>query len=306
MAQTLLQLVNQAQSELGITASATVISNTTQSVIQQLNIINGLGQDLAREWEWNGINKEYRFTTVYYQYTATTTSGNTTITALSSTTGLTSTPTYFTVTGSGINQDTTLVSVDSGASTAVLSQAPTASGTVTLTFSQTKYAFPSDFDRLVDRTEWDKSDHWELLGPASGQQWQFLKSGYIATGPRARFRPLGSLFQVWPSISSNLYFGFEYISNQWVGVSTPLTLSKSAFTIDTDVCVFNDRLMIEGLKYRFSMSVGLPWEGHKANYDRLLSIAKSADAGNQILSMAQWRGQRLISMDNIPDSGYGS
>lgn len=310
MAQTLLQLVNQAQSEMGIAVSSTVISNTTLSVIQQLNLLNGVGQDLQREFQWQGITKEYRFTTVYYQYTATTTADSTTISALSDTTGLTSTPTYFLVTGTGINQDTYLVSVNAGASTAVLSQAATASGTVTLTFSQAMYTFPSDYDRPVNRTQWDKSDRWELLGPETAQEWQWLKSGYIATGPRARYRPLGSLFQVWPAIANNLYFGFEYVSNQWVGASTPLTLSKTAFAVDTDVCVFPDRLMIESLKLRFKKATGADLSAYSRNDietgfpTRLLDIAKANDAGARTLSFAPRFASPLIGWENIPDGNY--
>src|SRR5262245_38356396 len=135
MAQTLLQLTNQAQAELGQSISSSVIGNTTLSVIQQLYLINGLGQELVREWDWQWLDKEYRFYTVAFQYTGDVTSGSTTLSNLSSTTGLTATPTYFAVTGPGIPQDTYLVSVNGGAGTAVMSNEATTSGTtVTLNF----------------------------------------------------------------------------------------------------------------------------------------------------------------------------
>ncbi len=304
---TLLQLVDQATGELGVQQPSTVISNTALYVIQMLNLVNGLGQNLSREYDWQGFDKEYRFTTVYYQYTGTTTSGSTTISSLSSTTGLTTNPTYFTVTGTGINQDTTLVSVNSGAATCVISQAATASGTITVTFAQTMYAMPSDYDRLIDRTDWSKTQHWEMLGPETAQQWQWLKSGFISTGPRLRYRILGGTFQIYPPQSSNLYLGFEYMSNQWVATAAGSALSKSSYTVDTDVAVFPDSLLVTGLKWRWLAAKTDPrTQQAYAEYQAQLSIAKANDGGSKTLSMAPSMSQLLLSQTNIPDSGFGT
>lgn len=311
---TLLQLVNRAEAEMGIAVSSSVIGNTALATIQRLNLINSIGQDLVKEYDWQQLDIEYRFPTVYYQYTATTTSDSTTISAMSSTTGLTSTPTYFMVTGTGINQDTYLVSVNAGNSTAVLTQAASASGTVTLTFAQTKYAMPSDYERLVDRTQWDQTQHWEMLGPETGQQWQWLKSGYIATGPRIRFRVLGGLFQIWPPQAIADRLGFEYISNLWVLVTAGTAPTKTSFTVDTDTCIFPDRLMIESLKLRYRAALNM--KSAAMSYSKndllrgypltLLDLAKSEDSSHQTLSFAPKLTPQLIGWYNIPDSGFGS
>ena len=306
MALTLLQLVNQVTGEMGVQQPSTVISNTTLYVIQLLNLANGLGQNLSREHDWQGFDKEYRFTTVFYQYTATTTSGSTSLTSLSSTTGLTSTPTYFQVTGTGINQDTYLVSVNGGGSSAVMTQAATASGTgVTLTFAQTLYALPSDYDRLIDKTDWSKTQHWEMLGPETAQEWQWLKSGYISSGPRIRYRVLGGFFQIWPPQAANLYLGFEYMSNQWVTGASGT--GRSSMTIDTDVFTFPDPLMVTGLKWRWATEKANNAENeYKSAYMRQLDIAKANDAGSRTLNMAPRFTSVLIGFGNIPDSGYGT
>ena len=200
---TMLQLVQQATGELGLSVPTVVAASTNTDVIQIYRLINACGYELQRKHEWQALTTEYRFTTTFYTYTATVTSGSTTMSSMSSTTGLTTNPTYFSVVGTGVQQDTYLSSVNAGAATAVLSLAATGSATAgSYTFTQTKYAFPSGYDRLIDRTDWDKSQHWEMLGPETGQQWQWLKSGFISTGPRIRFRPLGNLFQIWPAIGA--------------------------------------------------------------------------------------------------------
>ena len=306
MPQTLLQLCQQASREMGIAAPATIISNTAQLAVSYLNLINGVGQQLVTEHPWQGLDIEYRFTTVFYQYTADTTEDSITLSNMSSTTGLTSTPTYFAVTGAGIPQDTFLVTAGGGSATMTRAATATAT-TVTLSFSQVRYTFPADFDRLVDDTQWDKTQNWPIYGPESPQQWQWLKSGFVASTPIYRFRQMGGLFQIWAPMVQDDYSGFEYISNYWVGVSTPLTLSKTSFTVDTDVCVFPDRLMISGLKFRFAEMEGLERAvAYEREWVRQLNIAKASDAGSKTLSMAPKSSQVLINYNNIPDSGYGS
>lgn len=315
MAATLLQIVDRAWDEMDLGSTpSTVISNTDNAVKQMLNLLNGIGLELVREHEWQAITKEYRFTTVYYTYTADLTLDNTTISTLSSTTGLTSTPTYFMVTGEGIPEDTFLVSVNAGAFTAVLSRAPTATATtVSLTFSQVIYAMPSDYDRLVDQTQWDKDAHWQLLGPTSGQGWQWMKAGVIATGPRVRFRVLADKFQLWPPLGVARYLGFEYVRNQWVTATGGSDTSKTSFTVDTDTCIFPDRLMIESLKLRMARAGGFEWllktyqprDIASGFACRILDNAKASDAAAPLLSMAPRPTARLLGDDNIPDGGYG-
>src|SRR5262245_21406671 len=125
MSATMLQLMQQASVEMGFSSPSTVASNTTQQVVQTLALMNAVGYELQRQWQWEAMTKEYVFTTPFYTYTATVTNQSTAMTAMSSTTGLTTNPTYFQVVGPGINNATDLVSVDAGTSSAVLSQVAT-------------------------------------------------------------------------------------------------------------------------------------------------------------------------------------
>jgi len=307
MAATMLSLVQQASVEMGLTSPSTVAGNTTQDVVQTLGLLNAVGNELNRQHPWQAITTEYIFTTTFYSYTGDLTSGSTTISNLSSTTGLTTNPTYFQVVGTGIPQSTYLSSVNSGAGTAVMTQAATSSGTgVTLTFTQVRYAFPSDFDRLIDRTDWDKSQHWEMLGPETAQQWQWLKSGYISTGPRVRYRQLGNLFQIWPAIGATHTLGFEYVSANWVYAASASSTSKSSFTVDTDTCIFPDRLMVLGTKLKYFEIKGFDTTALYRDYTAQLDLAKAHDSGSPTLSMAPRPTSILIGFENIPDANYGS
>ena len=302
---TMLQLVQQATGELGLSVPTTVVGNTNTDVVQIYRLINACGYELQRKHEWQALSTEYRFTTVFYTYTADVTDGSTTISAMSSTTGLTTNPTYFSVVGVGVQQDTYLASVNAGASTAVLSLAATGTQSASsLTFSQTKYALPADFDRLIDRTDSDKSRHWEMLGPETAQQWQWLKSGFISTGPRVRFRPLGNLFQLWPALGAEDVLGFEYVSNYWA--ATTAGVAKGSFTVDTDTCIYPDRLVVLFLKMKYFEIKGFDTTAIMRDFSAELDLAKAHDAGSPTLGMDPRVNNILIGWDNVPDSQYGS
>src|SRR3990167_10328536 len=117
---TLLSLFQTTLQGMGVATyglPATVIGNTNQDVVQTLALVHQGGDELVREHTqgWRAQAKQYIFTTPFYSYTGTVTSGSTTVSAMSSVTGLTTTPTYFMVTGTGIPQDCFITAADAGA-----------------------------------------------------------------------------------------------------------------------------------------------------------------------------------------------
>lgn len=294
----MLQIIQQATGELGIPTPTSATGTQSTDTIQLFNLLNGLGGDLQRKYIWQALCKEYRFTTQFLTATGTTTANSAVVTGLSATTGLDST---YSVIGTGINVDTYVSTLDSPTQV-TMSQVASASGTVTLNFCKTKYAFPSDYDRIQDRTQWDKTQHWEMLGPETPQQWQWLKSSYIATGPRVRWRILGSYFQTFPPISHAEYLGFEYISNGWA-LSSALA-AQSSFLANTDTCIFPDRLMVVGLKVRYQQAKGLGFD-FVDEFEEHVSIAFGNDSGSATLSMQPTPLSTLIGWENIPDSNFG-
>lgn len=302
----MLALMQQASAEMGLAVPTAVAGNTATDVVQGLALLNAVGYELQRQHQWQRLTKEYRFTSQYLTSTGTWSTAAATVASIPSTAALVAS-TWAVASGTGIPTDTYIQSVDSGTQV-TLTNTPTSAGTAAaITFAQTKYAFPSDYDRLIDNTDWDKSKHWQMIGPETAQQWQFLKSGYISTGPRVRFRPLGGYFQIYPPITGNELLGLEYVSNQWVlAAADTVTPSKSAFTVDTDTCVFPDRLMVLGLKLKYFEVKGFETAALFRDYVMQLDLAKSHDAGSPTISMAPRISSVLIEPDQIPDTNYGS
>jgi len=297
---TMLELVQQVTNELGVATPTSVAGNTNQDVIQILALMNANGYEFLRRHAWRELTKQNAFYTQYITTTGTWTTAARTIT-MASTAGL---DTTYQVQGTGINQNTYIVSVDSGTQVTVNQDFSASAVGATAYFQKIKYSLPSDYESLVPRTMWDKSKHWEMLGPEDAQQWEWLLSGYISTGPRIRWRLLGEYFQIWPGMSTAEYLGFEYRSKGWAESSTGTV--KNSFTVDTDTCIYPDRLMVNATKLKYFEAKGFDTTAMMRNYLTEMEAAKALDMSSANLSLAPRPGTVLIGYDNIPDSGYGT
>ena len=301
MSSTMLQLVQQVTNELGVPTPTTVAGNTNQDVIQILALMNASGYELLRKADWRELTTAYSFFTSYTTTTGTYTTSALTITGIPSTASL---DTTYMVVGTGIPNATFITSVDSSTQV-TLSNYSTSNVTAgTIYFQKVKYALPSDYDSIVPRTQWDKSKHWEMLGPESAQQWEWLLSGFISTGPRIRWRLLGGYFQIWPGYSANENLGFEYRSKGWALSAAGAV--KNSFTVDTDTCIYPDRLVVLSTKLKYFQAKGFDTTALYRDYltEFETSVAQDTSAAN--LSFAPRPGSVLIGWDNIPDSGYGN
>ena len=301
MSQTMLQLIQETSNELGLVAPTSVAGNTNQDVIQLLALMNRQGYNLTKEYDWRALQKEYRFYTQSVSATGDVLDGSYDILNVADTTGIV--PNKWMVTGTGIPQDCYVVAVSGSTVTLNQPAEQTEIGT-TLTFGQTQYDLPPDYETITDRTQWDKTKHWEMLGPEDAQQWQWLKSGYISTGPRVRWRILGQYFNIWPMMNTQEYLGYEYRSKGWAESSTGQV--KNSFTADTDTTIFDDQIMILGTKLRYWQIKGFDTTALQQEYDRYLNVAKANDKGAPNLSFAPYPSKVLIGYANIPDTGYGS
>ena len=301
MSYNLLQLVQQITSELNLPVPSYVIGNQSQDVQQVLALLNRAGYDLVKEYDWQALELEYRFYTTAITTTCNTTVGSQTLTNVGTTAGLDNT---YSIVGTSIPQDTYVDAVTDANTVATTQQASATSVGGTVTFSKTKYDLPPDYETITDNTHWDKTKHWQMLGPVDAQQWQWLKSGYISTGPRVRWRILGGEFQIWPPYNTQEYLGFEYRSKGFVRNTAGDVLNS--FQADTDTTVLDDTVIVLATKLKYFQIKSFDTTSLYQDYMRYLNVAKANDKGSATLSFAPQPSAVLIGWANIPDTGYGS
>jgi hypothetical protein len=301
MSQTMLQLVQQTASELNLAIPTYVAGNTSQDVQQILALMNGTGYDLVKEHDWQALQVQYRFYTQAISCNGTSINGSL-ILEVEPGVDITAVDRQWQITGTNINQDTNVVTVSG--QTITMSQQASGTGTGEIVLAQTAYSLPPDFERITNRTQWDKTKRWEALGPEDAQQWQWLKSGYISTGPRIRWRILDNQFQVWPPMNTQEYLGWEYKSKGWARSSAGVV--KNSFTADNDTSVLDDRLIVLSTKLKYFQIKSFDTTSLQQDYMRYLSVCKAQDKGAPNLSFAPYPAKVLIGYANIPDTGYGT
>lgn len=299
---TLLELIQTACDEMGLTRPNVVVSSSNLQTRQLLSLANNVGNTLISESQWNRSNKVYTFTLQTDTQNGTTTSGSAVITGLTDTSAFS---TDYQVSGTGIPTDAYIVSVNS-ATQVTIDQEATETGTNSLTFTQTIYDLPSDWNYQLNQTQWDRTNHWALIGPKSPQEWQWLKGAIVSTGPRVRYRILNNKFQIWPLQVNTANLAYEYISTSWVLATGGTEPTKASFTVDTDTCIFRDRLMIAGIKVKFFQAKGLDITNYYREYIIERDKAMAQDKGAPVLSLAPTYNTILISPANVPDGNvYG-
>jgi len=165
---------------------------------------------------------------------------------------------------------------------------------------QAGYALPADWLRQIEGTEWDRTNRWPLNGPKSAQEWQNFKSGIVYAGPRLRFRIQGNQVVLNPTPSGASILSMEYVSSHWVNALDNSTKDKC--TLDSDTPVFDESLMVEGLKLRWNKAKGFAYD-EKA-YNDLLAICQAQNKSAPTLSLSQGGGSVLLSNANIPDGNW--
>ena len=300
MGSTMIQLIQQCTNELGIPTPNTVAGNASQETVQLLALMNAAGYELLRRADWRELTRQHTFYTEATTATGNWVNGVAAITGLASTTGL---DTTYQVQGVGIPNATYITSVGP-TSVALNYQVTETQVGGQVIFQKVKYSMPADYYSTVNRTHWDKSKRWEMLGPESPQQWEWLLSGYISTGPRIRWRLLGKYFQIWPGMNGGELLGFEYRSKAWAEAAdgTP----QNSFTNDNDTCIYPDRLMVLGTKLKYFEAKGFDTTALYRDYLMEFETAVAQDTAAANLSFAPRPGTVLIGYDNIPDSGYGT
>jgi hypothetical protein len=301
MSYNLLQLVQQVTAELNLAVPTFVAGNTSQDVQQILALMNRAGYDLVKEHDWQALELEYRFYTTAVTTTCDTVDESYILSNIPSTTGLDNT---YSIVGTSIPQDTYIDTVTNSTSLVATQLASATSVGGSVTFSKTIYPLPPDYETITDNTHWDKTKHWQMLGPVDAQQWQWLKSGYISTGPRVRWRILGNTFQIWPPYNTQEYLGFEYRSKGFVRSAAGDV--KNSFTADTDTTVLDDTIIVLLTKLKYFQIKSFDTTALQQDYQRYLSVAKANDKGSATLSFAPQPSAVLIGWANIPDTGYGS
>lgn len=147
--------------------------------------------------------------------------------------------------------------------------------------SDTDFAKPSDYDRMVIGGHLWQSDLEHPLGHVlSADEWLELdvRSFDYTTGV---WILLGGQFHIKPAIPDGETVKFYYVSNQMVNVDGGGTATK--FANDGDTFKLDEELLTRGLTWRYLAKKGRPYAEEMADYEALKATLITQDEGFKVL-----------------------
>ena len=236
---TAIAIIKQAQGELGLPQSPTVVGSTEVAAIQFLALLNACGNELLTTYPWAQFIKTQTFDTVN---------------------------------------------------------------------GQDKYPMPADWLYYLDQTQWDRTNHWPLLGPKSAQEWSWLKNSTFAPAPRLRYRVFADNLHIHPVPGTSPYtLSMEYVIKNWVlgnsgGIPTPADMVAT----DSDEVLYNPWLVVKFLKLKFYELKGLEATGVRTDFVRMFETLTGKDKGAPTLSLVTQPTPALIGPWSVPDGSWNA
>jgi hypothetical protein len=126
------------------------------------------------------------------------------------------------------------------------------------------YSIPSDFDRIVKNTVFNRTRNRRMLGDLTAEQWQEIQSS-LSTRVDPAFRFRGGAFLISPTPSAIETVAYEYVSKNWCESSGGT--DQSAWAADTDVAFLDEELITLGIVWRFKSKNGFDYAEAKENYE---------------------------------------
>lgn len=307
---TLLAIANQVTSELGLPALASVVGNTDLTARQILALANRAGDNLYQEQQWTPLQNYsiINIGTPTYIGNAVSVAGSKNL-VLSTNVGLVAN--YYAVTGSEVPTAARVITVSGDGVTITMDEPMTYTGTSPVVIAQDTFNIPNDFKWFLNQTMWDRTNHWELIGPVSPQVDEWQRSGIVSVGPRKRWRQVGipdQCWRIWPPPTATTDYPstlvFEYVSDYWVQSAT--NVAQSSFLADTDKPIVDGQAIVLEVKWRLWQAKGFAFGAYQQESQDYISRLAAKDGGSPDLSLGRrrWRDDYLITSNQIPDGSW--
>ncbi len=160
-------------------------------------------------------------------------------------------------------------------------------GTIPMTVATT-YNLPADFFQYVADTAYMDSNLTPVSWPTTPDVWNQYRAGNLAPGAVLYVRQMGTQLAILNPVNGiNLYF--EYESSYPVAVTAaPTVPAKAQFTLDTDVWLLDDELIVKDIKWRFEKHNGFDdWQVTKQEMNAYLHDLLTRVQGNRTIAPGQ-------------------
>ena len=278
MPTTLLEIAQSVVNELGLPSLGSVVGNANVTARQILALANRSGDEIYQAHPWI-VSQAQHIVEIGDPIITTgdVASGSGIIQNIPSTAGIEAGT--WAVSGNQLQQSTRVLEVIDSTTLEVDMYATETLAGADLIFAQDTFNVPPEFKWFANRTMWDRTNHWELIGPMSPQADQWERSGIVTIGPRRRWRQIGvepTNWRLWP----------------------PPTASG-------DYPVIDAQAIILAVKWRLWAAKGFEYGAMQAESNDYVARLMARDGGSPDLTLGIPRGENyLLGPQNIQDGNF--
>jgi hypothetical protein len=163
-------------------------------------------------------------------------------------------------------------------------------------------AIPTDFDRIVNESMFNRTRKRRVVGPLTSQEWQ-AQLGVVASVLTDAFRIRGDAILLTPTPPAGDTYAYEYVSLNWCQTSGGT--GQTAWAADTDTGILSEDLMGLGIRWRFKKSRGLDYAEDFRTYQMEVNQAIARDGGKRTIDMSG-DADRLFDTARYPATPDGN
>lgn len=159
---------------------------------------------------------------------------------------------------------------------------------------------PSDFQRLLRETFWNRTTDRQVVGVVSPQEWQALNGLPVNTLIDQIYMLRRNGLHIWPAPGAADSMYYEYIVN--TPVQDNVSAYKTNFTADNDTFVLSEEMLKLELVWRWKKTKGLDYSEDMRDAELFIETEINATRGTRDVFIASepWR----LDEGNIPDSSW--
>lgn len=160
-------------------------------------------------------------------------------------------------------------------------------------------SIPSDFDRIVPETMYNRTRRREVAGPIDQGTWQRFKATLVVP-VFAQFRIRGDTILMCPTQTAGDTIAYEYISTKWCQSSG--AVAQVAWAADSDTSKLNEEAHTLGLIWRWKQSVGVDFMSDFEKAERYIADLIIRDGSRQRLRTDVTSLERIPIPPQVPDT----
>ncbi len=147
----------------------------------------------------------------------------------------------------------------------------------------TASAFPTDFDRIINETMYNRTQRERIWGPLSADEWQHIQANVTTlVDPSYRFR--GGTILLSPTPAAGETIAYEYISDFKALSSGGTEQANYAADDDVQISFWPDNVIMLGVIWRYRRAKGYVYSADLEEYERRVVDLIQRDGTKQRLT----------------------